>query len=90
MLEEVTRVSRQEWCAQKAQKNQKSNKAGYTANTSRGRVGRGVFALSNSVITDGPMDQRTKPLVVTSPRLKRGPTEQPTDQPTDRTTDRPT
>ena len=69
MLERVTRASGQEWYAQKAQKRQKNNKVGYTANTSRRRVGRGVFALSNLVITDGPMDQRAKPLIVTTPRL---------------------
>ena len=32
------------------------NKAGYTANTSCRQVGRGVFTLSNSIITDGPTD----------------------------------
>ena len=41
VLEEVTLASGQEPYAQKAQKRRKSNKAGYTANTSRGRVSMG-------------------------------------------------
>ena len=45
------------------------NKAGYTANTSRGRVGRGgitcfpTFRLECDGPTDGPTDGRTKPLI---------------------------
>ena len=49
------------------------NKAGYTANTSRGRVGRGgnarfhTFQLDHYGWTNGPTDQRTdgrtKPLI---------------------------
>ena len=35
------------------------NKAGYTANTSCGRVGRGVFTLSNSITMDGRTNGRT-------------------------------
>ena len=47
----------------------KRNKAGYTANTSCGRVGRGgnagfpTFQLDHSGPTDGRMDGRTKPLI---------------------------
>ena len=42
------------------------NKAGYTANTSRGRVGRGGnadFSTFRLVLTNGPTDGRTKPLI---------------------------
>ena len=51
----------------------KRNKAGYTANTSRRRVGRGGNARFHTFQpdhygrtdgpTDGPMDGRTKPLI---------------------------
>ena len=43
-----------------------NNKAGYTANTSRGRVGRSEnagFSTFRLVLTDGPTDGRTKPLI---------------------------
>ena len=52
----------------------KENKAGYTANTSRGRVGRGGNACFPTfrLERDGPTDQ---------------PTNQPTNQPTDGRTD---
>merc|ERR1712074_458676 len=46
-------------------KKKKMNKAGYTANTSRGRVGRSEnagFSTFRLVLTDGPTDGRTKPL----------------------------
>ena len=54
------------------------NKAGYTANTSRGRVGRGgnarfpTFRLERDGPTDGPTDRRTDKASyrVASPRLK--------------------
>ena len=45
------------------------NKAGYTANTSRGWVGRGrnarllTFRLERDGPTDGPTDGRSKPLI---------------------------
>ena len=47
----------------------KKNKAGYTANTSRGRVGRGgnacfpTFRLERDGPTDQPTDGRSKPLI---------------------------
>ena len=52
------------------------NKAGYTANTSRGRGGRGgnggfpTFRLDPHGPTNQLTDGRTKPLIVASPRLK--------------------
>ena len=52
------------------------NKAGYTANTSRGRVGRGVFALSQldhhgptNQPTDGWTDGRTDKVECTVKKL---------------------
>ena len=73
MLDEVTRASGQEWYAQKAQKRQKSNKAGYTANTvADGWAGACLlfqtWALPTDQRTNGPADKAS--YRVTSPRLK--------------------
>ena len=55
----------------------KKNKAGYTANTSRGRVGRGgnacfpTFRIERDGPTDRPTDGRTKPLMESLVRDKK-------------------
>ena len=51
---------------------------------------RDVFALLNSIITNGPMDQGTKPLIVASLQPKRGPTNQWTNRLNNQTANRPT